>query len=203
MFYWFLRYSIGPLVRLIWVSKVDGLENIPSKGAVVIAANHSSYFDFLTTIAVLPRRIYYLAGEVFYKSWFWKPLLVLTGQIKVDRNSTDKSAAINAGNGILNSGNILGIYPEGTRSRDGKLHIAYNGVAKFALNNKCDIVPLAIEGAYEIMSSADKWPKFNKKCKLTFLKPLRYEEIKNYSAEKIVQEILMPEIASQLGAKYE
>lgn len=203
MFYWLLKYAFGSLIRLIWVSKVDGLENVPKKGAAVIAANHSSYFDFLTTIAVLPRRIYYLAGEVFYKSWFWKPLLVLTGQIKVDRNSSDKSLAINAGNGILQSGNVLGIYPEGTRSRDGRMHKAYNGVAKFALNNKVDIVPLAIGGAFEIMSPADKWPRFGKKCSLTFLEPLRYEEIKNFSEEKIVQELLMPRIASQLGDKYE
>lgn len=203
MFYWLLKYTIGPVVRLIWVSKVEGLENIPKNGSAIITANHTSYFDFLTLVAVSPRRIYFLAAEVFYKSWFWKPLMVLTGQIKVDRNSGDKTAVIVAGNGILQSGNILGIFPEGTRSRDGKMHKAYNGVAKFALNNKVDIVPLAIRGAFEIMSPADKWPKFKKKCELMFLEPLRYDEIKDFSEGKIVQELLMPGIATHLGEKYE
>lgn len=202
MFYWLLKYTCGPFIRLIWVSKVEGLDNIPKTGPVIIAANHSSYFDFLTLVAVCPRRVYFLAAEVFYRSWFWKPIMVLTGQIKVDRGSSDKSAVIAAGNTILHSGNILGVYPEGTRSRDGKMHKAYNGVAKFALNNKVDIVPLAIKGAFEIMSPTDKWPKLNKKCSLYFLEPLRYEDFKDFAEEKIVQELLMPRIAEKIGGIY-
>lgn len=203
MFYWLLKCTFGPIVKLIWVREIKGLENIPTKGPVIIAANHSSYFDFLTTIAVCPRRVYFLAAEKFYKSWFWKPLLVLTGQIKVERNNSDKSEVITAGNSILTRGKVLGIYPEGTRSRDGKMHKAYNGAAKFALENKCDIIPLAIEGTFEILSPADKRPKLGHKCSLTFLEPLKYESIKDFPAEKIVQEILMPRIADQLGINYE
>jgi len=91
MFYWILKTLFGPVVRLIWIKKVEGLENIPKKGAYVVAANHSSYLDFFTLAAIWPTRIYFLAGEVFFKKWWWYPLVKFTGQIKVDRDAKDKS----------------------------------------------------------------------------------------------------------------
>ena len=67
MIYWILKKIFGPFVKLIWIKKAEGLENVPKKGAFIIASNHSSYFDFISLIAVCPRRIYFLAGEVFFK----------------------------------------------------------------------------------------------------------------------------------------
>ena len=72
MFYWILKKIFGPFVRLIWIKKIKGLNNFPKTGPFIIAANHSSYFDFISLIAVCPRRVYFLAAEKFYKSKFLK-----------------------------------------------------------------------------------------------------------------------------------
>ncbi len=95
MIYWILKYTVGILIRIIWVKKVSGLKNIPKNGPLIICANHSSYFDFLTLIAVCPRRIYFLTGEVFFKKWQWRWLVKSTNQIKVDRKSKDKIESVN------------------------------------------------------------------------------------------------------------
>lgn len=168
MIYWILKYTLGTLIKFIWVKRVNGIENIPKKGAFIICANHSSYFDFLTLIAVCPRRIYFLAGEVFFEKWQWKWLVQSTKQIKVDRRSKDKSESVNKVIKYLEKGLIVGIFPEGTRSRDGEIGKFYDGAARIAKIVDVPILPVGIIGSFEIMSRYDKYPKFNKKCILNF-----------------------------------
>lgn len=165
MIYWILKYTVGTLIKIIWVKKVNGISNIPKKGSFIICANHSSYFDFFTLIAVCPRRIYFLAGEVFFKKWQWSWLVKSTGQIRVDRNSHDKSESINKAIEYLKMGRVIGIFPEGTRSSDGKLQKFYNGAARISIKSQLPILPVGIVGAFEIMSRFDKYPKF-KKCSI-------------------------------------
>jgi len=160
--YWVLKTLFGWLIRLIWVKNVAGLENIPKKGAFIIAANHCSYFDFLSLVAVLPRKVHFLAAEKFYKSKFWYPLVAWTGQIKVDRKSQDKEEVYKEVFKVLQSGEVVGIFPEGTRSADGKIGKTYTGVAKFAITAKVPVVPVGIKGTYEILSRHQKWPKIKK-----------------------------------------
>lgn len=162
MGYWVLKIIFGPIVRLIWVQRVAGLKNIPKNGPCIIAANHSSYFDFISLIAVCPRRIHFLAAEKFYQSKFWWPLVKLTGQIKVDRISHDKSAVYSSALSVLKNGEIIGIFPEGTRSPDGKIGRTFTGVARFALISRVPVVPVGIKGSYKVMSRFDKFPKLEK-----------------------------------------
>ncbi len=176
MFYWILKTLFGPVVRLIWIKKVEGLENIPKKGAYIVAANHSSYLDFFTLAAIWPTRIYFLTGEVFFKKWWWYPLVKFTGQIKVDRNSEDKVQAKQKIFSILEKGKVVGIFPEGTRSTDGKIGKTYTGVAKFALGAKVPVVPVGIIGAYDVMSRHEKRPKFKRFIQIQVGKPLFFEE---------------------------
>lgn len=203
MFYFLLKILLGPLVRLIWVKKVTGLNNIPqSKVPLIIAANHSSYFDFIVLVATFPYRIRFLAAEVFYESLFWRPIMIFTGQIKVDRRKKDKSNVFKAVSDNLKKGRVIGIFPEGTRSRTGQLQRAYAGVAKFALKNKTNILPVAITGAYNVMSPHDKFPKFKKAIKIKYLPQLIYEDFKNYSPEYITHRLLMSKIAKEINQKY-
>ncbi len=174
--YWILKILFGWLVRLIWVEKVEGLENIPHKGAFIVAANHSSYFDFISLVAILPRRIYFLAAEKFYKSKFWYPFVAGTGQIKVDRENSDKKEVYQKVFSVLNKGDVLGIFPEGTRSPNGKIGKTFTGVAKFALEAKVPVVPVGIIGAYEVMSRHDKRPKFKKNIEIKIGEPIYFEE---------------------------
>ncbi len=174
MIFWLIKVTLGNIIKLIWLSGATGLENIPKRGACIICANHSSYFDFLMLAAVCPRRIYFLAGEVFFQKWQWKWLVKITKQIKVDRNSKDKSELIKKVVEYLKEGKVIGIFPEGTRSADGKIHDFYNGAVKIALKSEVPIIPVGIKGTYEIMSKFDKFPKFNKKCNMQFGKLINY-----------------------------
>lgn len=203
MFYWILKIFVFPIIRLIWVGKVDGLENIPKSGGAIIASNHESYFDFICFSAVCPRRIYYLAGEVFFKKWWWRPIVSLTGQIRVDRDSKDKSVAFGKALEILGQGKLLGIFPEGTRSSDGKLQKAFTGVAKLALISKVPVVPVGMIGTFEIMSRHDKLPKF-KKCQIKIGGQLNYSQYQKNDLEspKIFTNNIMTEISKLTGEKY-
>jgi len=176
MIYWLLKLIGGPIIRLIWIKKAEGLENIPKKGPCIIAANHSSYFDFICLIAVVPRRIRFLAAEKFFRSKFWYPLVKLTGQIKVDRQDKNKEEVYSKVYSTLKKGKIIGIFPEGTRSPSGKIEKTYTGVAKFAIKAKVPVVPVGISGTYNIMSRFDKRPKFRKAIEINIGKPLAFKE---------------------------
>lgn len=202
MVYWFLKLLLGPILRSIWVKDVRGLENIPKEGPLIVASNHSSYFDFLALVAVFPRRIHFLAAEVFYKSFFWKPIMVLTGQIKVDRSSADKSESIKKINKTLKAGNVVGVFPEGTRSRTGKLRRAYTGVARFALENSVDILPVAITGTFEVLPPHAKKPKIKKTISIKFLPRISFQKIKNFDKEYVTHELLMTVIAKEIDQEY-
>jgi 1-acyl-sn-glycerol-3-phosphate acyltransferase len=176
MLYWLLKKIFEPFVRLIWIKNVEGLKNIPKTGSYIIAANHSSYFDFISLITVLPRRMYFLAAEKFYKSKFWYPLVAGTGQIKVDRKNNDKKEVYQRVFSILKNGDVLGIFPEGTRSPDGRIGKTFTGVAKFAIEGMVPVIPVAISGTYEVMSRHDKRPKLKKIIKIRIGKPMYFKE---------------------------
>jgi len=195
MLYWLLKKIFGPFVRLIWIKRVDGLENIPKTGSYIIVANHSSYFDFLSLIAVLPRRMYFLAAEKFYKSKLWYPLVAGTGQIKVDRKNNDKKEVYQKVFSILKKGGVLGIFPEGTRSPNGKIGKTFTGVAKFAIGGMAPVIPVAISGTYEVMSRHDKRPKLKKIIKIRIGKPMYFKkyykkECNENTLRKITDEIM-------------
>lgn len=201
-----IRLILRPLIRSLWIDSVEGIENIPTSGPVVIASNHESYFDFLCFSAACPRPVTYLAGEVFFKKWWWRPIMKATGQIKVDRSSKDKSAALAAALDVLKSEGALGIFPEGTRSTDGKLQKAFTGVAKIALSAKTSVIPVGMIGTYEIMSRHDKFPKI-RKCLIKIGKPIDLSDFYGKEADKdvldnITHKIVMPAIAELTGEEY-
>ena len=206
MGYWVVKILFGPIVRWVWVKRVEGLENIPKKGACIIAANHSSYFDFICLIAIIPRRIRFLAAEKFYKSKFWYPLIKLTGQIKVDRKSPNKSKVYQLVYSTLEQGRIIGIFPEGTRSPNGKIGRTFTGIARFALKAKVPVVPVGISGTYEIMSRFDKRPKLTKKAIIKIGKPIYFNEYysRDYAENdfRIITDKIMLEIAKLAGKEY-
>ncbi len=188
MGYFLLKILLGPLVRLIWIKKVEGLQNIPKTGPVIVAANHSSYFDFICFMAISPRKITYLAAEKFYKNRFWRPLMKITGQIKVERQEKDKTEVINRANNVLNNDGVLGIFPEGTRSADGEIHKAFTGVARFSLENRVSVVPVGIKGTYEILPRYKKIPKFKKIVEIKIGNPISFND---YYKTKDNEEVLI------------
>ena len=204
--YSLIRTIFGPIVRKLWLHKVEGIENIPKEGSVIIASNHESYFDFICFIAASPRKIHYLAAEKFYKSPFWRPLMKITGQIKVDRASKDKHHTHKIVFSALNKEKMVGIFPEGTRSRDGNMLKAYVGVAKYALDARTPVVPVGVIGTRDIMPAHGKFPKLNKKARIKIGEPMYFHE--HYGKqhdEKLLRDItdkIMLKIANLAEKEY-
>lgn len=205
LLYGFLRYVLAPIVKRLWVENVEGLENVPEKGPFIFASNHESYFDFICFWAVSPHSIQYLAAEKFYKSKFWKPLMVATGQIKVEREKSDKKGVHERAHYILKNEGVLGIYPEGTRSRTGEMGKAFTGVTKFALQARVPIVPVGMIGTFDILPPHKKFPNF-KKCKIKIEKPIHHHEHydKEHTEELLrhLTDELMKLIATMVGKEY-
>lgn len=205
--YFLIRFFVGPFVRMIWVKKVVGIENIPKKGPVIVAFNHQSYFDFICFIAVSPRNIHYLSAEKFFNNPFWKFLLRITGQIPVVRTSDDKQELHNVVHQYLDQGGMIGIFPEGTRAGDNTTMLrAYSGVARYAIEKKVPVIPVGIIGTFEILSRFDNFPKFKKIVSMNVGNPIYFTEY--YSAKLDKTELItladkvMVEIAKLSGKIY-
>ena len=178
-----IRLTLGSLVRLIWVKKVEGIKNIPKTGAVIVAFNHQSFFDFLCFISVSPRKIHFLAAEKFFSNPFWYPLVKLTGQIKVERKSHDKEDLHKTIYEHLAHNKMIGIFPEGTRSpHEKEMLYAFTGVAKFAIRGEVPVLPVGIKGTYEVMAKHDKKPHFKKIVTINIGKLMYFTE---YSKSKM------------------
>lgn len=205
--YWVFRKILGPVIRLLWVKKVIGKNNIPKKGAAILAFNHQSFFDFLCFAAVCDRNVHFLTAEKFFESWFWKPLMILTGQIKVVRHDHEKTNLRNIVTRHINSGTLVGIFPEGTRSPyiDQMLK-AFTGVAKFSLQHHIPVIPIGIKGTFEVMSRHMKAPNFKKVVEIHIGGQLYFDKYHDRHAEKdvcvYVTEKIIREIEKLSEKKY-
>ncbi len=203
-----LRRIVAPLVRLFFVKEVEGIEHLPKQGPVIIASNHESYLDFICFWAVSPRSVQYLAAEVFYKSKFWRPLMFATGQIRVDRYSGDKQGKAKAKEhayAILKNEGVLGIFPEGTRTRSGEMGKAFTGVTRFALEARAPILPVGMVGTFDIWPPHKRLPKL-KRCKIRIAPPLHHHEhFDKEHTEELLRHLtdeLMLVIAGLAGKEY-
>jgi 1-acyl-sn-glycerol-3-phosphate acyltransferase len=151
VFYWLLKWVfVGPLLKLIFRPYAEGAENVPEEGPAILASNHLSYADWLFMPLLIPRRVTFVAKAEYFttpgiKGWLQKTFFSGAGQVPIDRSSgTAAAGAIASGLKILNSGDIFGIYPEGTRSHDGRLYRGRTGVARMALEAKVPVIPVAV-----------------------------------------------------------
>jgi len=198
-----LKIFVKPIIEAFWIKGVTGLDNIPKNGGAVLAANHESYFDFLCLSTVSPRPIHYLAGEVFFKNPFSRYFMNLTGQIKIERYGENrKESARNAlfqAVQYLNTDQLVGIFPEGTRSSTGKLQKAYSGVVKIALLSKASIIPIGIKGTYEIMSRHDRHPRVKKICEINIGEPITFTDYYDKENDELTLESLTRTIMKKIA----
>ena len=208
-------YPIGkilaPPIYNLWVSKISGLENLPREKSFIAALNHSSYYDALLSytiiIPILNRQMHALVNSVYWNNPFFR-MIVKWGKcipVYVDKNiksNKKNNESSNKAISFLKQGHIIVIFPEGTRSRDGKLKKAYTGVAKLALAAKVPIIPFGIISSHEVMPKGSALPKF-KRCRVKIGKPIYTKNIKPTKAnyEKITK-IVMRQIAELIGQKY-
>ncbi|MBW3086109.1 hypothetical protein KEM60_02320 [Austwickia sp. TVS 96-490-7B] len=150
MFYWLMKVTIGPVLTVLFRPKVEGIEHIPERGAAILASNHLSFSDSFFLPLVLRRRITFPAKMEYFTGTGVKGRLTAAffrgvGQIPIDRSGGSASwVAMEGGLDILRSGELFGIYPEGTRSPDGRLYRGKTGVARLALEAGVPIIPVAM-----------------------------------------------------------
>ncbi|GGS98090.1 lysophospholipid acyltransferase family protein [Streptomyces chromofuscus] len=200
MFYYLLKYVLlGPLLRGVFRPRIEGLEHVPASGPAIVAGNHLSFSDHFLMPAILKRRITFLAKAEYFTGPGIKGRLTAAffrsaGQIPVDRSGKDAGqAAIREGLGVLRKGELLGIYPEGTRSHDGRLYKGKVGVAVMALKAGVPVVPCAMIGTFEAQPPGKVVPRVHPVA-IRFGKPLDFSRYAGMENEKAVLRAVTDEI---------
>lgn len=207
MFFWLLKYVLlGPVLRLMYRPQVEGLENVPVDGGAILAANHESFLDDLLLPLVVRRRVMFLAKAEYFQKWHTAWFFKAANVIPLPRGGGSSSgAALREAAQALHEGNIIGIFPEGTRSPDGRLYRGKTGVARLALEARVPVVPVAIRGTFEAMPYHRKLPKPGN-VSLRFGKPLRfdrhYDRRTDRFALRSVTDEIMYEIMMLSGQEY-
>jgi len=177
---WFCKIFIKPIVGLLFIKEVKGLENIP-KGNFILASNHQSHLDWIVCgWLCVPRRFTYIGQVDRYSGLlaFGRNLLYfVAGVISVNRkDKNSKKKAVEKAIEALKRGKILVIYPEGTRSRTGEIQKGKFGMAKIFLKTETPILPVAIKGTFEIFPPEKGFPEIKKIVKVNIGKPLYFKE---------------------------
>ncbi len=208
MLYPILHALVPPLARAVWRPRIEGLEHVPMSGPVLIASNHLSFIDSVVIPVVAPRKVVFMAKSEYFtgsgikgrlsKAWFEG-----LGMVPVDR--TDTRAAMNSLDialGVLDRGDAFGIYPEGTRSRDGRLYRGRTGVAQLALTAGVPVVPVGLIGTTEIQPVDARLPRLAK-VTVRFGRPLdftgRYDDLPPGRARREVTDEIMDAIQALTG----
>jgi 1-acyl-sn-glycerol-3-phosphate acyltransferase len=202
------RFVIRPLIWVLFRPRVRGRENVPPTGPVLVASNHLSFIDSIVIPVVSPRRVALLAKAEYFtgrgvSGWFTRTLFVGLGAYPVERGTHRAAqAALDTALGVLRRGEVFGIYPEGTRSRDGRLARGKTGVAWLALTADCPVVPVAVQGTDRIQPVGARWPR-PRRVSVTFGPPLTFPEHRGQAgrgkARRAVTDQVMEAIAALSG----
>jgi 1-acyl-sn-glycerol-3-phosphate acyltransferase len=204
LFYWVLKTIIlGPILRLLFRPWVEGEENIPTEGAAVFASNHLSFSDSIFLPLVVSRRVTFLAKSDYFtgrgvKGRATAAFFKGAGQLSVDRSGGRAGqAAVNSGLKVLRRGELLGIYPEGTRSPDGRLYRGRTGVARMALQAGCPVLPVAMIGTDKAQPSGKRVPKIMR-IGVRIGKPLDFSRYEGMEDDRFVLRSVTDEIMYEL-----
>jgi 1-acyl-sn-glycerol-3-phosphate acyltransferase len=166
MFYWLMKYVvIGPILKAIFRPWVVGRRNIPPEGAAILASNHLSFMDSIFLPLMIDRPMSFLAKSDYFtgrglRGWATRVFFKATGQLPIDRSGGKASeASLNTGLQVLGRGDLLGIYPEGTRSPDGKLYRGRTGIARMALEAHVPVVPVVMVDTDTMMPIGTRVPR--------------------------------------------
>lgn len=178
--YGILRAFLTPFLMILFRPKVKGLRHVPASGPLIIASNHLSFSDSIFMPLVVPRKVTFLAKSEYFTSPGPKGLLkkltfIALGQVPVDRSGGRRSeAALITGLKVLAEGKCLGIYPEGTRSPDGRLYKGRTGIARLAIESGAPIIPVAMFNTEKIQPTGTVIPKVMR-VKMIFGEPMYFQ----------------------------
>jgi 1-acyl-sn-glycerol-3-phosphate acyltransferase len=205
--YLIARFVLRPMFLLLRPT-ITGRENVPATGPFIIASNHLSFIDSMAIPLMAPRRVGYLAKAEYFtgsgiRGWLTRTLFTALGALPVERETHRAAqAALDTAMTVLQAGGGFGVYPEGTRSRDGRLARGKTGVAWLALTADCPVVPVAVAGTDRIQPIGASWPRPHR-FSVTFGKPLTFPEYRgkagNGKARREVTDTIMEAIAELSG----
>ena len=211
MLYWFLKlFVLGPVIRGLYWPKVVGRKNFPKTGAAILASNHLSFSDSFFLPLVAPRRITFLAKSEYFtgrglKGWISRAFFSGVGQVPIDRSGGRASeAAIQTGLRILAQGDLLVIYPEGTRSPDGRLYRGRTGIARLAMESGAPVVPVAMFNTAEIQPTGKVIPKIMR-VKMVFGEPIYFstpEKANDPESLRKATDQIMKKLQEMSGQEY-
>ncbi len=199
MTYWLVKVVLTPILRFFYRVRVEGLEHLPAEGPVILASNHVSFCDSFFLPMVLRRRITFVAKAEYFEdpktAWFFRA----AGQIPIRRDGGSASAgALVAARGVLDAGGLFGIYPEGTRSPDGRLYRGHTGVARLALQCHAPIIPVAMIGTREAQPIGQAMPNLFVPITIRMGRPLRYEHLYGRVDDRLALRDIADEVMYEL-----
>jgi 1-acyl-sn-glycerol-3-phosphate acyltransferase len=204
VFYWVLKHIIlGPILKLFFRPWVEGVENLPEEGGAILASNHLSFSDSFFLPLEVERRVTFLAKGDYFTGRGIKGKLTAAffkgiNQVPVDRSGGRASeAALNKGVEILKSGELLGIYPEGTRSPDGRLYRGKTGIARMALEAGVPVIPVAMINTFEIQPPGQVVPRIMR-VGIRIGKPLDFSRYAGMQDDRFVLRSITDEIMYEL-----
>jgi 1-acyl-sn-glycerol-3-phosphate acyltransferase len=202
-----VRRIVRPISNRLWEFELDGFDRLPAEGPAILCPNHVSFLDSAFLMLQVPRNISFVGKAEYMDSWKTKYLFPLMGMIPIDRGGGDKSqAALDTAEAVLRRGELFGIFPEGTRSRDGMLHKGRTGAARLALKVGCPIYPVGILGTRDIQPPDAKVPKLHGSCAIKIGRPInvgRYHgRDDDHMVLRQITDELMYEIRDLTGQDY-
>ena len=204
MWYWLFKYVfMGPLLSLLGRPKVQGLEHVPNTGAVILASNHLAVADSFYLPLVVKRRITFLAKAEYFtgtgmKGWFQRWFYTAAGQVPIDRTDADSArAALTTAERIVSQGKLLGMYPEGTRSPDGRLYKGKTGMARLALETGVPVIPVAMIGTDVVNPPGSKMWHFGR-VEVRFGKPMDFSRFEGLAGNRFIERAVIDEVMYEL-----
>jgi len=204
MAYFILKnFLLGPILKALFRPWVRGMENIPANGAVILASNHLSFSDSIFLPLQSRRPVVFLAKSEYFTGkgvkgaltrWFFKA----TGQLPIDRSGGKASeASLNTGLRVLAQGQVLGIYPEGTRSPDGRLFRGRTGIARMALESKVPVIPVAMIDTEKVQPIGRKLPRI-RRIGIIVGEPLDFSRFDGMEGDRVILRAVTDEIMYEL-----
>ncbi|MEH3135391.1 MAG: lysophospholipid acyltransferase family protein [Mycolicibacterium neoaurum] len=204
MWFWFYKYILmGPLLSFLGRPKVQGLEYVPDSGAVILASNHLAVADSFYLPLVVKRRITFLAKAEYFtgtglKGKLTKFFYSSTNQVPIDRTDADSAqAALTTAQRILGEGKLLGMYPEGTRSPDGRLYKGKTGLARVALESGIPVIPVAMVGTNVVNPPGSKMWHFGR-VEVRFGKPMDFSRFEGLAGNRFIERAVIDEVMYEL-----
>lgn len=201
MAYWVVKALLSPVLRFLYRVRVEGLEQVPARGPAILASNHVSFCDSIFLPLVLRRRLTFVAKAEYFddarKAWF----LRATGQIPIRRSGgTASQRALESAREVLGKGQLFGIYPEGTRSPDGRLHRGHTGVARLVLATGAPVLAVAMVGTAQVQPIGRLRPRLFLPVSIRISPPLRFERYRERPDDPLALREITDEIMFELAA---